>query len=373
MKKGITLLILISVFSLIQINCARKEKNKEIIYIGTYTKGKSKGIYVFNFDRKKAELNKLQTVSIKGSPSFLSIHPNKKNLYAGYETDNYIRSFSIDSNGQLSLINKRSSHGDGPCHVSIDPQGKYVYVSNYGSGSITVYPLSNKGSLKKATEIINHKGSGPNKKRQNAPHMHSIIPSPRGRYIYASDLGIDKIITYQIMREADSLKKVAEENTPPGSGPRHFDFHPSGKFAYSVEELTSTISVYSVNEKNGQLKRLERKNLLPKNFTGYNKSADIQVSPDGKHVYVSNRGHNSITIFSIDQNKGKIELVERVDVQGKTPRNLFIDKKGEFVFVANRNSDNITIFKRVKKTGQLKFTGKNYQVPAPVCIHQLIK
>ncbi|MGM0530824.1 MAG: lactonase family protein [Bacteroidota bacterium] len=380
MKKTTIFLIAVLVLGIMIPALAQQSGDKDILYVGTYSQRGSKGIYVFEFDRNAIQLDLVQTVPGKESPSFLAVHPNGEYLYAVYregmteDTRNgTVAAFDIGSSGKLTLLNERSSEGVGPCHVSVDPEGEYVYVSNYSDGSLSVYPVHQNGKLAEASDVIVHEGSGPNSDRQEGPHMHSMIPARNGRYVYASDLGTDVITAYRLNREEGTLSATGNQRTKakPGSGPRHFDIHPSGNFAYSAEELTSTIAAYSVESSNGALNFIERKSLIPEDFTENNTAADIQVSPDGRFVYVSNRGHSSLAIFSTDRQSGEMALEGHADVHGERPRNFLMDRKGEFVFVANRNSDDVVVFRRNQETGELKFTGEKVTVPAAVCVKQL--
>ena len=381
MKQTTIFLIAVLVLGFMIPAPAQETADKDILYVGTYSQRGSKGIYVFEFDREAVQLELIQTVPGKESPSFLAVHPNGENLYAVYRegmTDDTrngtVAAFDIHPDGKLTLLNEQSSEGVGPCHVSVDPEGEYVYVSNYSDGSLSVYPVHRDGRLGEASDVIVHEGSGPNPNRQEGPHMHSMIPAENGQYVYASDLGTDVITAYQLNREEGTLSASDDQRmkAKPGVGPRHFYIHTSGNFAYSVEELTSTIAAYSIDPSNGALSFIERESLIPESFTENNTGADIEVSPDGKHVYASNRGHNSLAIFSIDQSNGEIESVGHADVVGERPRNFHIDRKGEFVFVANRNSDDVVVFRRDKDTGKLEFTGKKVEVPAAVCAKQLL-
>ena len=352
----------------------------DILYTGTYSQRGSEGIYVFQFNRDKVTLELLQTVSGKDSPNFLAIHPNNDYLYAvhseGITPDTKagtVTSYEIGSSGKLTKKNEQSSEGSGPCHVSVDPKGEYIYVSNYGAGSLSVYPVHQDGTLGEASDVIVHEGSGPNSDRQSSPHNHSAIPAENGHYVYASDLGADKIIAYKLNREKGTLSTSEAQcmRTKPGGGPRHFDIHPSGNYAYSVEELTSHIAAYSIDQSNGSLKFIERESLIPGDFSKNNTGADIQVSPDGEYVYASNRGHNSLAIYSIDQESGELTSEGHASTHGETPRNFLIDQNGEFIFVAHQNSDNIVVLRRDQNTGKLEYTGKKASVPAAVCIQQL--
>ncbi len=380
MKQTTFFLIAVLVLGIMMPACTQETANKDILYVGTYSQRGSEGIYVFEFDRDAVSLELIQTVPGKESPSFLAVHPNGENVYAVYRegmTENTkngtVAAFDIHADGKLTRLNERSSEGRGPCHVSVDPRGEYVYVSNYSDGSLAVYPVLRDGRLGEASEVIVHEGSGPNPDRQEGPHMHSMIPAENGEYVYASDLGTDVITAYQLNREQGTLSASDDQRmqAKPGGGPRHFYIHPSGNFAYSVEELTSTIAAYSIDPSNGTLSFIERESLIPDSFTENNTGADIEVSPDGKHVYASNRGHNSLAIFSINKKNGKIESAGHPGVRGERPRNFHIDQKGEFVFVANRNSDDVVVFRRDKNTGNLEFAGEKAEVPAAVCVKQL--
>lgn len=346
---------------------------KEILYVGTYTTRGSQGIYAFEFDRARGTLKPLQSASELKNPTFLTTNPSGNELYAVSETgpSGLIGAYSIDKKtGKLRFLNQQSSHGDGPCYVSVNQTGKLAFAANYGGGSIAVLPVLTNGSIGAATDSVQYSGSGPNKERQEKPHAHSIVVSPDSRYVYASDLGTDKVYTYAI---DEATQKVKPAQTPytavaPGSGPRHLTFHPNGRYAYLVEELVSSVAVFAYDKETGALRLLEDKvKALPADFTGNNTSADIHIDPAGKFLYLSNRGHNSLAIFSI-ANDGRIKLTGHEPTGGKTPRNFLVDKRGEFVLVANQDSDNITMFKRDAKTGKLTPTGSPIQVPAPVCL-----
>ncbi|WPP49547.1 lactonase family protein [Catalinimonas niigatensis] len=375
-------LILLSCLLLCFATVFAQSSSKEILYVGTYSDRGSQGIYVLEFDRTNGKLTEIQTLDDKESPSFLEVHPNGKYLYAVYregmnanDKSGTVTAFEIDSaSGKLSKLNEQSSEGGGPCHVSIDPKGKLAYVSNYGGGNLAIYPIREDGSLGEASDRIQHHGSSVNENRQKEPHMHSIIPSENGKFIYASDLGIDKIMIYQPDRKSGKLSpaKTPYAASTPGAGPRHFTFHPDGKLAFSIEELSSTIASYSVDKNSGALTPIDQVATLPEDAqTQSNTTADIHVSPDGKFVYGSNRGHDSIVIYKIDPS-GKMSYVDHEPTKGAHPRNFCMDDKGEFVFVANRDDDNVVVFKRDAATGKLSYTGNQAKVPAAVCVQQLL-
>ncbi|MEJ7692752.1 lactonase family protein [Daejeonella sp.] len=350
-----------------------------IIYAGTNSLRGSKGIYVLSFDKKQMTFTEIQTVGGGESPNFLALNIDKKHLYVacskGTLSDGKgsVMSFTIDpKTGMLTKLNEQSSEGVGPAHVSVDPKGRFAYVSNYSAGNLAVYPINQDGSLGKASDVVQHFGKGIVASRQEAPHVHSTIPSADGKFIYVSDLGIDKIMIYEVKETG----KLMPASTPfvssmPGSGPRHLAIHPNGNFAYSAEELTSTVASYSVNKATGELVPLARAEMLPDDFTSRNSAADIHFSPDGKFLYASNRGHESLVIYKVNRKNGRLELVGHENTGGRHPRNFMIDKNGEFALVANRETDNIVVLKRNKKTGKLSPTGKQTIIPAVIALQQL--
>ena len=353
---------------------AQAQSAKEIMYVGTYSVRGSEGIYVFEFDRKAGTMQPVQTVTNDKSPSFLALHPSGKYLYAVNEAADKsggISAYTVDrSTGKLTFLNAESTLGTGSCYVSVDQTGQTALVANYGGGNLAVLPIKPDGTLGASTDNVQDTGTGPNTQRQDKAHVHSAILAPDNRFVYTADLTTDKLNIFAIDVKASKVKPAtpAFASVKPGSGPRHFTFHPNGKFAYLVEELTSSVATFSRNAKTGELTLLEDNvKTLPADFTGQNTSADIHIDPSGKFLYQSNRGHNSLAIFRIG-NDGKLTKVGNQSTEGKTPRNFLIDPKGEFVFVANQDTDNITVFKRNSQTGQLTYTGQSIKVPAPVCV-----
>jgi 6-phosphogluconolactonase len=344
------------------------QKPKEILYIGTYTQ-KGQGIYVYEFDHNDLSYKELQIIPSKISPSFLEFHPSKKYLYSANEGDGTISSYKIDpASGKLTVMNSQPSQGKGSCHVSVDPKGRFIYVSNYGSGDLAVYLLNKDGSIGALADTIQDKGTGSQK-----PHMHSIIPSADGKFIYASDLGIDKIMVYSVDQKTGKLTPgaVPYVEVKAGDGPRHLAIDPKGNFAYSACELSSTVNVFQIVKATGALVPIERISMVPKDFTGKTYAADIHMSSDGKFLYASNRGHESLVIYAVDSKTGKLTVVDFAETHGKHPRNFNIDPKGDLVFVANRDNNNVVIFKRNATDGKLTYTGKEISLPTPVCIKPL--
>ncbi len=382
-KNLITLLSFCLIVTAAQWGCSEAPVSDELFFIGTFDLRDSEGLYVFTFDRANEKLTLIQTISDRKSPNFQAVHPDGKFLFSvsrnPFSDDNpfeTVSSYRIDrQTGSLTLISEQPVEGRGACHVSVDPAGKFVYVSNYTTGNLSVFRMNSDGSLTGAVDVVQHTGSSVHPNRQQRPHMHSSIPSADGHFLYASDLGIDKIAIYQVNRETGKLTPAATpyaENHP-GSGPRHFTIHPGGQFAYSAEELSSTVAVFRVQRSTGALDPIQRVNMLPEGFDGTNTAADIHISPDGKFLYATNRGHDSLVIYSIDETSGKLKLVGHEPTRGGHPRNFGIDKKGDFLFVANRDDDHVVFFRRDKETGLLSYTGLEVTVPGAVCVTQLIR
>lgn len=350
-------------------------QKKTYLLVGTYTSKKGEGIYVYDFNTKTAD-NSLVSLVKSSNPSYLAVSPNKKIVYAANENADSttegiggsVSAFAFD-NGQLTFINKQFSGGKHPCYVAVDKSGKWVFAGNYSSGTFAVFPTTSTGAIDPATQVIAHTGSGPNKDRQEASHVHATVLSPDNDYLFVPNLGIDKVMSYNFNKTTGKLTPSAQvsANSEPGSGPRHIEFAPNKKYAYLAEEMTGTVVVYAY--KNGQLTRVQRISALPKDFKGSFGGADIHVSADNRFLYCSNRGSsNSITIFKIDQINGKLTVVGQQSTMGKTPRNFNFDPSGNFLLVANQESDNIVIFKINKATGLLTATGKQILVPNPVCV-----
>ncbi|MBD2754633.1 lactonase family protein [Spirosoma validum] len=350
------------------------QSSKEIMYVGTYSVRGSEGVYVFEFDRKAGTMQQIQSISNGKNPSFLALHPSGNYLYSvneGPDKAGGASAYAVDkATGKLQFLNSQSTLGGGPCHISIDKTGKTAFVSNYGGGSLAVFPIGTDGKLSAAADSVQDSGTGPNEKRQEKPHVHSATLAPDNRFVYVADLTTDKLNIFDIDVKASTVKPASTPyaSVKPGSGPRHFTFHPNGKYGYLVEELTSTVASFSRNAQTGALTLLQDNvKTLPDDFTGQNTSADIHIDPSGKFLYQSNRGANTLAIFSIG-NDGKLTKIGDQPTEGKTPRNFLIDPKGDFIFVAHQDTDNITIFKRDQKTGKLTYTGQSVPVPAAVCV-----
>jgi 6-phosphogluconolactonase len=357
------------------------QTRKEIIYVGTTSIRESKGIYVFELNRGNGSLKLIQTIDDLASPTYLEIHPSGKYLYAVNrgplvpgETFGSASAYSIDpKSGKLTFINHVSSFGKDPCHITFDKNGDWAFISNYGEGNFVVLPIFEDGSLGAPSDSKKYSGRSVNKFRQDQPHIHSAEVSVDNRFVYVSDLGTDKIYSYSIdtLNGRISAATPSEVTVAAGAGPRHFTFHPSGNFAYSAQELSSTVGIFEVDKVSGALKLLrDTLTSLPPDAKEVNTSADIHTDPSGKFVYVSNRGFDGITIYSV-QPDGTLQLSGHQKTMGKTPRNFLVDHKGKFLWVANQDSDNITVFRINPVTGLLVYTNLQTSVPSPVCIKQL--
>jgi 6-phosphogluconolactonase len=347
------------------------------VYVGTYTGAKSKGIYLLELDLATGALSAPVLAAQTANPSFLAIHPSRRFLYAVGELDNFkgkkggaVTAFAIDEKtGKLTQLNQQSSKGGGPCHLVVDAKGKNVLVANYGGGSVAVLPIDADGKLREASSFIQHMGSSVDKGRQEGPHGHSINLDAANRFAVAADLGLDKVLVYKFDADKGTLTPNTPPSTsvPPGSGPRHFAFHPDRRHAYVINEMKSTVTAFDYDSEKGVLKPVQTLSTLPHPVKG-NSTAEVQVHPSGKFVYGSNRGHNSIAIFTVDAKTGRLTAAGHQATGGKTPRNFGIDPTGKWLLAANQDSDTITVFRIDAKTGKLEPTEHKAEVGKPVCV-----
>ncbi len=346
-----------------------------LVYFGTYTnQGKSKGIYVshFNSSTGKAQ-DPILAAEIK-SPSWVVVDPGGRFLYAVTEEGRIgsVSAFSIDrATGKLTALNTVSTKGNGPCHLAVDHTGKTLLAANYDSGSTVAFPIHGDGSLGEGASFIQHMGSGPDKSRQAGPHAHCTTVSPDNRFALVNDLGLDEILIYKM----DPAKALLTPNDPPfgkvspGAGPRHLAFAPNGKVAYVVNEMGQSTTVFSWDAR-GALTAIQTISDIPHEVPG-NSAAEIAVHPSGKFVYSSNRGHDSLAVFSVNAKDGKLTLVEYAPTKAKTPRGFGIDPSGSYLLAAGQDSDNVVVFRIDKRTGKLTPTGQELQVAMPVCVQFL--
>jgi len=343
-----------------------------LVYVGTYTGKGSEGVYVYRLNSSTGALTNIGKTTGLENPSFLAIDPKGRCVYAVRESSRgaVVALSRNATTGELTILNEQPSGGQGPCYVTVDREGRFLLVANYGSGHVALLPIADDGRLLPPTSVVRHEGSSVNPSRQKGPHAHSIVLDAGNRYALAADLGIDKVMVYRLDSEQGKLLP----NDPPfvrcepGSGPRHIAFHSNGKYVYVIEELSSTVERFAYDADLGTLKPLQRISTLPEGFQGANSCADIHVHPSGRFLYGSNRGHNSIAIYAIDDTTGKLRLIGHEPTQGKTPRNFAIDPSGTFLLAANQDSDTIVSFRINRDTGVLTPTGQTCRVSMPVCV-----
>ena len=364
-------------------NQTTQTMNEEIyLFVGTYTRqephvaGKAKGIYVYKMNQVTGALTYVSHIEHTINPSFLTIHPNKKHLYAvnehggdGEFDSGTVSAYAIDATTkELTFLNRQSAQGVAPCYISITSSGKYALVSNYVSGNIAALPIQDNGNLSEASDIAQHEGKGTHS-RQDAPHAHFVNWTPDNKLITVADLGVDKIMLHQLDETTgkfstpqSSYVKIADE-----AGPRHITFHPNSNYAYCINELNGTIEAFSYN--NGQFKKLQTISTLSDSSTSTGACADIHITPNGKYLYGTNRDtDNDIVGYKIDASTGKLSLISHTSTKGKTPRNFTIDPTGKFLLVANQDTDTVVTFEIDGATGQLKDTGLIAEIPTPVCL-----
>ena len=342
------------------------------VYVGTYTDSGSAGIHIYDIDPNSGAWQALG-VAETVNPTFLARHPKQHCLYAINEVGNNaarVVAFAVDpGSGLLSELNSRPVAGSAPCHITVDPTGQCLYIANYGDGKLLVYPILAEGQLGECSQLIQHVGSSVDASRQEGPHAHSVNIDPTGHYLMACDLGLDKVMIYRVQPERGQLhpNPIPFAVLDPGSGPRHMAFHPNGKLAYVINEMGNTITGFEYHPKWGGLTTRQVISTLPVGYHETSYCADIHVHPNGRFVYGSNRGHDSLVIFAIDT-EGQLTLIGHESVRGSWPRNFAIDPTGQWLYVANQNSDNIVVFKIDVDTGKLTATGVEVSVPKPVCV-----
>ncbi|MEX2099949.1 MAG: lactonase family protein, partial [Acidimicrobiia bacterium] len=351
------------------------------LYVGTYTSGESKGIYRFHLDPATGALSPAGDPTEAVNPSFLAFHPSRRFLYAVNETGDApkdpsgaVSAFAIDpATGGLTFLNQQPSGGPAPCHLTIDKEGRHALVANYWGATVAVLPIQADGRLGPATTVVRHEGRSVNPERQAEPHPHSINLDPANRFAFVADLGLDKLAAYRF----DGKKGLLARHDPgtvglkPGAGPRHLSFHPDGRRAYVINELDSSITRLAYDAGDGAMKAVQNVPTLPAGFQGRNITAEIAVHPDGTLLYGSNRGHDSIAIFTIDKATGALTATGHQPTGGKTPRNFAIDPTGAYLLAANQESDTIAVFRIDRASGRLAPAGRPVRVPRPVCLRMM--
>ena len=352
-------------------------KNSSIIFVGTYTEhegSESKGINAYRMRSNSGQLKFERVLGGVINPSFLKIHPHQNFLYAVNEVQTFneqagggVSAFSINStSGELGLLNKQFSHGIHPCYISIEKTGRFALVANYSSGNAAMLPIQADGRLGPATDVVRHSGSSVHPTRQTAPYAHSIVPDPTNRFAIAADLGADKLVTYEMDLENGKLNKHTEVKVKPGSGPRHSIFHPNGEYLYLFNELNSTLIVFRYDSEAGHLEELQTISTLPPGYEAESLGADLHIY--GKYLYASNRKHDTIAWFLIDENSGRLSYEGEILSGGKVPRGFAIDPSGRFLLAAHERSDNVVVFQIDPATGKPVETGHEAKISQPVCV-----
>lgn len=359
----------------------RGTMGKERLYVGTYSTAGSQGIYTLELDLATGALSAPVLAGESRDPSFVALHPNGRFLYAVNELENFqgarsgaVSAFALDRvTGRLQFLNQQPSGGAAPCYIVADRAGKHVLVANYTGGSVAVLPIGADGRLGAATAFVQHQGNSVNRQRQEGPHGHSINLDRANRFALAADLGLDKILVYRY----DAAQGTLTPNDPPsaslapGAGPRHLAFHPDGRYAYVINEIASTVTAFAYDPERGTLANLQTVSTVPEGAPASNSTAEVVVHPSGKFLYGSNRGHDSIAIFTIDPATGRLTPAGHQPTGGKTPRNFWVDPTGAFLLAENQQSNTIVVFRIDPQTGALQPTGQSASVPSPVCIRML--
>jgi len=346
------------------------------VYVGTYTDGTSRGIYRLTFDAATGTMTEPVLAVETKNPSFLALHPNGRFLYAVGEISSFegqktgaVSAFAIDpKTGDLTLLNQQSSEGAGPCHLVVDKTGRNALVANYGGGTVAVLPIGPDGRLKPASSVRAHEGSGPNKGRQDKPHAHGIYLDAAERFAFSPDLGADRVFVYRFDAAKGTLEPHGAAALDPGAGPRHLAFHPAGKFLYTINELLSTVSAFSYDASKGALAPLQTVSALPAGFSGTSWTAEVALSADGRFLYGSNRGDDSLAVFRVDAATGRLTAAGHAPVGGKNPRHFTIDPTGRWVLAAHQGSGTIAVLSLDPATGMPALVGSPAKVDKPVCL-----
>ena len=347
-----------------------------LVYFGTYTGTNSQGIYVSRLDADTGRLSAPELAATINNPTFLAVSPGVHFLYAGTDTNSpkfsgAVRAFALDNKtSRLTPLNQKNSGGNGsPCHLAVDATGRCLFVANYGTGSLAALPVLADGSLGTATTMIQHSGTGPNPARQAGPHAHSVYPSPDNRFVLSCDLGLDKIFAYRL--DAATAKLTLADPpfaaVAPGAGPRHLTFSRDGTFVYVINEMGSSVTVFRCNAKTAAMKEVQTVSTLPPEFSGNNTAAEIALHPNGKFLYASNRGHDSLAVFAVAGETGRLTFIEHQSTRGHLPRCFAIDPTGRWLLAENQASDSVVVFALDAKTGKLQPTGQTLTIGAPVC------
>ncbi|MXZ73546.1 MAG: lactonase family protein [Gemmatimonadetes bacterium] len=345
------------------------------VFVGTYTQTTSKGIYVYDVDTASGVMEYVSHVGGITNPSFLVLTPDARFLYAVGETGDPhggVFAYAVDGSGTLKPLNSQSSGGAGPCSIDVHRSGKAVLAANYGGGSVSSFPVNDDGSLGEAASVIQHTGSSVDQSRQQEPHAHMIRHDLDYKFVFSPDLGTDKVMIYALDPNTAVLTPHGEALVPPGSGPRHIEFHPNRKFAYVINEMGNTITAFAYDGSAGTLTVLETVTTLPDGYDEVSHTADIHITDDGRYLYGSNRGHDSLAMYAVDGDSGRLSLLGIVPTGGENPRNFGIDPTGSFVLCGNQSSDTVTYHRLDPDTGLLHLSGVVAEIPMAVCLKMIV-
>lgn len=340
-------------------------------YVGTGAKDTGSSISLCELTLKSGAVTVIDTFNNAVGPGYVTFSPDKKNLYS-VNQDHTIAAFAVGKGGELTYLNSQFAEGQNPCHVSVHPSNRMAFLANYGSGSWAAYRLDEDGKLSGASDKFQFSGSGPDKSRQEKPHAHCVVPSPNGNFVYVSDLGTDRLMNYKIDKKTGQVvanPAQAYFSTKPGAGPRHLAIHSSGKYLYLLNEMHTSLTACAIDAQ-GVVTEIETVPTIPADFREKNTSAAIRLHPNGKYVYVSNRGYNSIHGFEILKN-GKLKSVGEVRQELNTPRDFNFDPSGKFMIVGNQKTNDLTVFRVDPKTGQMTFLSKSIALKDPICVQFL--
>lgn len=351
-----------------------------LIFVGSYAEPDNTGVYVYAFDPVQEAFERLDAVSGLKNPTFLSVDADHRKVYSIAETQNKAGerigeavAFAVDpETGRLRELNRSHTIQPSSSHIALDRENRYIALSGYHGGNVGLAKLEEGGLVGPLVDEQQHAGKGADPERQDRPHPHSSLFSPDNRYMLVADLGLDLVRTYAFEAESGTLKPVSDAITPPGSGPRHMAFHPNGKWVFSINEVGNSMTTYRYDADSGRLTPVDTISTLPGHFQGENTTAEVAVSKDGRFLYGSNRGHDSIVQYSIDENSGKLSLVEYVSTEGGHPRHFALTPDGGHLIAANRDANNLVLFRVDRETGRLQFTGKTVTVSKPVCVRPVL-
>ncbi|MCA0758006.1 lactonase family protein [Paenibacillus sp. N4] len=352
------------------------EQQRLLIFAGSYAEAEDNGVYVYSFDEQTGTLTLTDEFSGLKNPTFLNVDTERSLLYSISETVSpegkkvgEAAAFAIDAaNGKLRLLNRKVTVESTTCHIQRDAASRYLTVTSYHGGMIGLLGIGEDGGVGELLDVRQHEGSSRHPERQDRPHPHSSFYSPDGRYLLVSDLGLDRVVTYSVDEEKLQLVKRSEAVLHPGAGPRHLTFHPNGKFVFVINEVDSTITSFTYDSDNGQLTEVETVSTLPEGLQEENSCAEIAISSDGQFLYGSNRGHDSIVVFAVDGQSGRLTLVQHISTEGGHPRHFALTPNGRYLLAANRDSDNIVTFTVDRESGKLAYTGRQVRVSKPVCL-----